>query len=114
MNIDDLSTVEYGDKEGFDRFLFENAQQHLLFRDTFAKSFGIVIPAYPLDNIEPEDVDAWLLDHQQEHQAMAAYLGLDNPINLLDTDWRKEADFYDWLNNHYLLHEQIINRLGLT
>ena len=51
---------------------------------------------------------------EQEHQAIAAAVGLDNPINLLDTDWRKEGDFYDWLNNHYLLHTQIINRLGLT
>lgn len=113
MNMDDLSTVEYGDIEGFNRFLFENQQQHLLFKDTLARSFNIVIPSYPLDNIDPEDVDAWLLDHQQEHNAMNAVLGLDNPINLLDTDWRKEGDFYDWLNNHYLLHEQIINRLGL-
>ena len=113
MNIDDLSTVEYGDNEGFNRFLFENSQQHLLFRDVFAKTYNIVIPAYPLDNIDPQDVDTWLLDHQQEHQAFATYLGLDNPINLLDTDWRKEGDFYDWLNNHYLLHEQIIQRLGL-
>lgn len=113
MNMDDLSTVEYGDIEGFNRFLFENQQQHLLFKDTLARSLNIVIPSYPLDNIDPEDVDAWLLDHQQEHNAMNAVLGLDNPINLLDTDWRKEGDFYDWLNNHYLLHEQIINRLGL-
>lgn len=113
MNMDDLSTVEYGDIEGFNRFLFENQQQHELFKDTLARSLNIVIPSYPLDNIDPEDVDAWLLDHQQEHNAMNAVLGLDNPINLLDTDWRKEGDFYDWLNNHYLLHEQIINRLGL-
>ena len=113
MNMDDLSTVEYGDTEGFNRFLFENDLQHRLFKDTLASNFNIVIPSYPLDNIDPQDVDAWLLDHQQEHNAMNAVLGLDNPINLLDTDWRKEGDFYDWLNNHYLLHEQIIDRLGL-
>lgn len=114
MNIDDLSTVEYGDEEGFNRFLFENAQQHLLYRNVLAERFGIVVPAYPLDNIDPTDVDAWLLDHTEEHTAINAVLGLDNPINLLDTDWRKEGDFYDWLNNHYLLHEQINSRLELT
>lgn len=114
MNLDDLATVEYGDNEGFNRFLFENADQHLLFRSVLAQNYGIVIPAYPIGDADPEDVDDWLLTHQQEHQAFAAALNLDNPINLLDTDWRKEGDFYDWLNNHYLLHVQIINTLGLT
>ena len=114
MNIDDLSSVQYGDAEGFQRFSFENSQQHLLFRDTLAQTYGISIPSYPLDNVDPEDVDAWLLDHTAEHIAINSVLGLDNPVNLLDTDWRKEGDFYDWLNNHYLLHEQIISRLGLT
>ena len=114
MNIDDLASVEYGDEEGFQRFIFENAQQHQLFRDTLAQNFGISIPAFPLDNIDPADVDAWLLDHDQEHAAINSVIGLDNPVDLLDTDWRKEGDFYDWLNNHYLLHEQIIATLGLT
>ena len=113
MNIDDLSSVQYGDAEGFQRFSFENSQQHLLFRDTLAQVYGISIQAYPLDNVDPEDVDTWLLDHTAEHIAINSVLGLDNPVNLLDTDWRKEGDFYDWLNNHYLLHEQIISRLGL-
>ena len=114
MNIDDLASVEYGDMEGFQRFIFENSQQHQLFRDTLAQTYGISVPAYPLDNIDPTDVDAWLLDHDQEHAAINAVSGLDNPADLLDTDWRKEGDFYDWLNNHYLLHAQIISTLGLT
>jgi len=114
MNIDDLASVEYGDMEGFQRFIFANSQQHQLFRDTLAQTYGISVPAYPLDNIDPTDVDAWLLDHDQEHAAINAVIGLDNPADLLDTDWRKEGDFYDWLNNHYLLHAQIISTLGLT
>ena len=113
MNLDDLATVQYGDAEGFNRFLFENYLQHVLFKDVLAGA-NIVIPQYPIADADPQDVDDWLLAHQQEHQAISAALGLDNPINLLDTDWRKEGDFYDWLNNHYLLHTQIISRLGLT
>ena len=42
------------------------------------------------------------LAHQVEHQAFASLLGLENPFNLLDTDWNVESDFYDWLNQHYL------------
>ena len=114
MNIDDLAAVEYGDIEGFNRFSFENAQQHQLFSDVIARDLSIVIPRYPLTDADPEDVDNWLLAHYQEHQAIGSALNLDISINLLDTDWRKEEDFYDWLNLHYLMHEGIIKTLGLT
>ena len=114
MNIDDLAAVEYEDIEGFNRFSFENYQEHLLFRDVLERDTGIVIPAYPIADADPKDIDTWLLDHYQEHSAIAAVLNLDISVNLLDTDWRKEEDFYDWLNLHYLMHEQIIKTLGLT
>lgn len=114
MNIDDLASVEYEDEEGFNRFAFENAQQHQLFKDVLTTDAGIVIPSFPLYDPDPTDIDNWLLAHYQEHQAIASALNLDISINLLDTDWRKEDDFYDWLNLHYLSHEQIIKTLGLT
>lgn len=114
MNIDDLASVEYLDDEGFNRFSFENAQEHMLFRDVLARDASIVIPAYPLYDPDPTDIDNWLLNHYQEHLAIADALNLDISVNLLDTDWRKEEDFYDWLNLHYLMHSQIIKTLGLT
>jgi hypothetical protein len=33
---------------------------------------------------------------------------------MLDTDWNVEEDFYDWLNQHYNVHQQIAVSLGLT
>jgi hypothetical protein len=39
-------------------------------------------------------------------------LDLDNPFNLLDTDWNQEDDFYDWIQQHLLIHEQIARALG--
>ena len=36
MNLDDLATVQYGDDEGYNRFLFENYLQHILFKDVLA------------------------------------------------------------------------------
>jgi hypothetical protein len=53
------------------------------------------------------------LPHQVEHQAFAALLELNNPFNLLDTDWNVEDDFYDWIASHLYIHQQIAASLGL-
>ena len=113
MNFETLSLVEFGDVEGLDVFLFENSTQHQLFRDTFFDK-GIEVPAFPLVYADPENLDDWLLAHQVEHQFFASQLGLSNPFNMLDADWRKEDDFYQWLAEHVLAHEQIAGALGLT
>ena len=108
-----LSLVEFGDVEGLDVFLFENSTQHQLFRDTFFEQ-GIQVAAFPIVYADPENLDDWLLAHQVEHQFFASQLGLSNPFNMLDADWRKEDDFYQWLAEHVLAHEQIAGALGLT
>ena len=59
-----------------------------------------------------EDLDDWLAIHQVEHQVFASILDLDNPFNLLDTDWNQEDDFYDWIQQHLLIHEQIARALS--
>ena len=61
--------------------------------------------------VPPEMVT--LLVHNVEHQAFASQLNLENPFNMLDTDWNVESDFYDWLNLHYNIHLQIAKSLGL-
>ena len=113
MDFDTLSLVEFGNVEGLDKFLFENQIQHQLFRDTFFEQ-GIQAPAFPLVYADPENLDDWLLAHQVEHQFFASQLGLSNPFNMLDADWRKEDDFYQWLAEHVLAHEQIAVALRLT
>jgi hypothetical protein len=113
MDMSTLSEVTYGDKESLDRFLFENQLQHTLFHQGLFQQ-GLVCPAYPLTDVDPDNFDDWLQSHQVEHQFMANALGLSNPFNMLDADFRKEADFYDWLNNHYTIHSEIAASLGLS
>lgn len=113
MDFDTLSIVEFGDKEGLQRFLFENSLQHQLFRDTFFDQ-GIAVPAYPLYEADPDNLDDWLQAHQVEHQFFAAQLGLSNPFNMLDANFGKQDDFYDWLGQHLTIHEQIAAALGLN
>ena len=93
--------------------LFENGLEHKLFWETFADA-GTLLPAYPIIDVDIDNLDDWLQVHQIEHQAFASALNLDNPFNLLDTDWNKEDDFYDWLASHLYIHQLIASRLGLS
>jgi hypothetical protein len=113
MDFDTLSIVKFGDVESLNEFLFENGLQHRLFRDTFFDQ-GIQDPAFPLIDADPNNLDDWLLAHQVEHQSFANLLGLDNPFDMLDTDWNDESDFYDWLSSHLSIHQAIAASLGLT
>ena len=113
MDFDSLSDVKFGDLDGLDEMLFANFVQHKTYREVFY-SQGIVVPAYPLANADPANLDDWLQAHQVEHQAFASLLDLTNPFNLQDDAWDKEEEFYNWLSLHLTIHQQIAERLGLT
>jgi hypothetical protein len=113
MDMDALSIVKWGDKDSLGSFLFENGTQHKVFQETFMDQ-GISVPVYPLTDADTDNLDDWLQVHQVEHQAFAGLLGLNNPFNLLDTDWNNESDFYDWLASHLYIHEQIAAALNLN
>lgn len=113
MNFDTLSIVKFGDIESLNAFLFENGTQHQLFWDTLAKN-NLPYSKLPIADADPANLDDWLLAHQVEHQALASYLNLSNPFNMLDVDFNKEDQFYDWIGTHLTIHEQIASALGLT
>jgi hypothetical protein len=113
MNFNSLSIVEFGDRDSLGEMLFENGLQHQLFRDTLFRK-GVPVPAYPLFDADPDNLDDWLLAHQVEHQLFARVLNLGNPFNLLDVNWNKEDQFYDWISNHLTIHQQIAAGLGLN
>jgi len=112
VNMDVLASVKFGEQESLNEFLFENGLQHQLFRDYLAQQ-NVLGPAYPLIDVDVDQFDDWLQAHQVEHEFFAAQLGLSNPFNMLDADFRKENDFYDWLSEHYLTHIQIAGALGI-
>ena len=74
---------------------------------------GIITPLYPIYNADPSNLDDWLFVHNDMHQRLASTLNLDNPFQLLDSDWRVEEDFYDWIGVHQTIHEQIAKQLGV-
>ena len=112
MNFESLSYVRFGDRDGLDEFLFENAQQHKLFYEVLMDK-GIITPFYPIFNADLANLDDWLFVHNEMHQNLASTLNLDNPFQLLDSDWKVEEDFYDWIGVHQTIHEQIAKQLGV-
>ena len=50
MNMEALSYVKFGDKDGLGEFLFENGVQHQLFYEILADK-GIAIIKYPVQSI---------------------------------------------------------------
>ena len=113
MNMDTLSIVKFGDKESLGEFLFENGTQHLLFWETLTDK-GQTYSKFPITDANIDNLDDWLLAHQVEHNYFAALLNLQNPFNMMDSDWNVENDFYDWLSTHLYIHEQIAQSLNLT
>lgn len=113
MNMETLAIVKFGDVDSLGEFLFENGMQHRIFQQYFMDS-GIQVPVFPIMEANPDNLDDWLMVHQVEHQAFANILNLNNPFNLLDSDWNKEEDFYDWVANHYYIHEQIVAALNIS
>ena len=112
MDFEALSTVEYGNDDALQVFLFENGLQHKLFQQVFMDN-NISVPVYPLMDAEIKNLDDWLLAHQVEHQAFAGLLDLNNPFNMLDVNFNNESDFYDWVASHLYIHQQIAASLGL-
>lgn len=112
MNMEALSYVKFGDKDGLEEFLFENGQQHKLFYEVLMDK-GIITPLYPIFNADTANLDDWLFVHNEMHVNLANLLNLDNPFQLLDSDWRVEEDFYDWIGVHQTIHEQIAKQLGV-
>ena len=112
MNFEALSYVKFGDKDGLGEMLFENGVQHQVFYEILADQ-GIAIQKYPITDADTDNLDDWLLIHNQEHESLASQLGLDNPFQLLDSDWNVEDDFYDWIGVHQTIHQQIAAALGI-
>ncbi len=113
MNMDTLSIVKFGDRDSLGEFLFENGVQHRLFQQILMDA-GQYVPVYPIIDANVDNLDDWLMVHQVEHQALANLLDLNNPFNLMDSDWNKEEDFYDWIANHLYIHEQIVAALNIA
>lgn len=112
-DLEALSYVRFGDKDGLGLMLWHNGIQHQLFFDILAAK-GQPFTKYPITDADTTNLDDWLFVHNQEHEALARILNLDNPFQLLNADWNVQDDFYDWIGVHYEIHRQIGEALGVS
>jgi hypothetical protein len=113
MNIAALEIVTFGNADELREMLFENGLQHHLFSTLLVRNFGVTVPSYPIIDADVDNLDDWLQIHWEIHRAEDRVLALNTPFNLLDVDWNKETDFYEWLSSHADAHAQRARLFGL-
>ena len=114
MSIVSLTELDVKDKEAFQAFMDQNAMVHETIYNTLLGTFGLVIPHQPMYYYEGAEINKdWLTTHDQEHKAIADAIGFDTPPDLDLVDFTDQGQTNDWVNNHYLMHQnisQVLNR----
>lgn len=91
---------------------FANAAQHRDINRIIFETTGDILPDFVLDPFDPNDMNAWLYQHQVMHNAQNAVLGIAG-FNLTELDWNNPAELGSWLWNHGQEHFQAAQILEL-
>ena len=90
---------------------FANAAHHRDINRVVYELQQVQLPDFFLDPFDPSDMDDWLYQHQQMHNAQNAVLGIAG-FNLLELNWRDPEELLNWMEQHALEHVaagQILN-----
>jgi len=68
---------------------------------------------FPLDPLDPDNLDQWLYQHSIMHIQMDAVLGIDG-YNLLDLDWRDPEQLREWISFNSDEHVIASRLLGIA
>ena len=112
MNLISFTDVDTTNRDALREFIDLNAMVHETIFNTLLGTFQIMIEHYPLWSQKVDDKD-WLLVHDKEHKAISDALNLGVPPDLNTVDFNDREQASEWLQNHYLLHQQINLVLGL-
>lgn len=98
-------------KRGMDEWLFQHSQDHMEIVQKIRAAFGIVLPTYVIDPMEPADFHGWALRHQSYHDQANGILGIDGS-DLQTVDWQNPQEREDWFWLQYQEHLGWHKRLG--
>lgn len=112
MDLTAFTDVDVTDRVSMLQFFDLNYLAHEQIAKTLQTQDQITIDHVPLFTPVPPNKD-WLLTHDQEHQDISARLNLGIPPSLDSCDFENQTRTDDWLNDHYLLHQQIAQALGI-
>jgi hypothetical protein len=93
-------------------FAFANQDHHRLINTAIFKQFNQTLAEYVLDPMPSRDIDEWLDLHQRMHAAQNAVLNIQG-YNLVDVDWRDNAQLEEWTAMHYQEHAVAASILGI-
>jgi hypothetical protein len=111
MNLVPFFDMDIQNPEEMASFFDGNAMVHETVFNALL-DLGIAIEHYPLWRTGTNDAD-WLFIHDKEHKAISDALNLGTSPDLGVVDWKDQGQVTDWMQNHFLLHQQYEQVLGL-
>jgi hypothetical protein len=111
VNLDLQSNMRFGDVDAFMIFLGDHAMAHQQYQAAMFAKKSVQVPGF--DMAELGNPKEWALAHYEIHRAINSVLKLPEPVDLLAFDLENEVSYYDWLENHQLLHDTTDSLLGL-
>ena len=114
MNLVSFTQVDVTNKDAMRDFFDQNAMVHETIYNTLLGVYQIEIEHYPLwkEDITEDDKD-WLFVHDKEHKAISDAISGGTPPDLDTVDFSNQDQMNDWMDAHYLMHQQIEQVLGL-
>lgn len=93
-------------------FSFSHMAQHRDYIRVIFQRYGVSLPEYVLDPIDPQNIGAWPYHHQQMHDQINAILGIPG-YNLLGMDFNDKGALETWSALNQDLHSRTSTILGI-
>jgi hypothetical protein len=111
MDMSIYTDMPFDDKEAKKSFLLDNSLSHALIGKTL-EQLGKSINAYPLNEMGNEK--DWLNNHNDLHHQELILVGINQDIDLADVDMKDKQQWYDWMQQHALIHNYVNSALGIV
>ncbi len=112
----DLSYAEIPEKTDtaadWASFSFPHAAQHRDYIRVIFQQFGVSLPEYPLDPLDPQNIGLWPYHHAVMHDQINAILGIPG-YNLQEIDFSDREALQAWSDQNQDLHTRTSTILGL-
>lgn len=108
----ELETADLSTDEGRDMFWFRNGLDHRQWIEMAYES-NVPLNDYPIFDVTEENLEDWLLIHNEMHKSIANYLNLGITPDLTVLDLEDDGSRVQWVDSHSQLHIRVNQVLGL-
>lgn len=99
--------------KGWDEWVYWHSVHHEAIERSMAQVLGIQPVVFKLYPFFMDDMQNWLLEHQNAHSRFGQLLQVSTQ-DLSDLDFENKQQKDEWLNQNYLEHLGAAQRLGTT